>query len=180
MGSSRMLYLCKRLNIYEERLLETINPDHHRHFNCHQFNLICTIMRKINLIVIHCSATRSNQRFTYEMLKKCHEARFPGGIGYHYYITRDGQLWPSRPEEVVGGHARHYNAHSIGICYEGGLDEHGRSADTRTPAQKAAMFALLRSLKVDYPDAMILGHCELPGVHKDCPSFIPSKEYQCL
>ena len=33
---------------------------------------------------------------------------------------------------------------------------------------------------IDYPDAMILGHCELPGVHKDCPSFIPSKEYQCL
>lgn len=51
---------------------------------------------------------------------------------------------------TVGAHARHYNAHSIGICYEGGLDEHGRAADTRTPAQRAALIALLRSLKVDY------------------------------
>lgn len=68
-------------------------------------------------------------------------------------------------------HARHYNAHSIGICYEGGLDEKGRKADTRTPAQRAALIALLRSLKVDYPDAEIMGHCELEGVHKDCPSF---------
>ena len=138
-------------------------------------------MRHIDLIVIHCSATRCNQSFTVKKLADCHNERFHNqGIGYHYYITRDGQLWPGRPEEVVGAHARHYNAHSIGICYEGGLDEHGRSADTRTPAQKASMFALLKSLKVDYPDAMILGHCELPGVHKDCPSFIPSKEYQFL
>lgn len=152
--------------------------------------------RKINLIVIHCSATRSNQRFTVDDLRACHNARFHGkGIGYHYYIERDGQLYQTRDEEEIGMHARHYNAHSIGICYEGGLDEKGRDADTRTPAQRAALIALLRSLMVDYPDAEIMGHCELPeqripfelvrswlsrdgsrprqleGVHKACPCF---------
>ena len=81
---------------------------------------------------------------------------------------------------MVGAHARHYNAHSIGICYEGGLDEKGHAADTRTPAQRHAMIALLRSLKEDYPDAEILGHCELEGVHKACPCFLPSIEYQHL
>ena len=45
------------------------------------------------------------------------------------------------------------------------------SDDTRTPAQRRALIALLRSLKTDYPDAEIMGHCELEGVHKDCPSF---------
>ena len=129
-------------------------------------------MRKINLIVVHCSATRCNQRFTVEMLKVCHNARFHGkGVGYHYYIEKDGQVFQTRDEAEEGIHARHYNAHSIGICYEGGLDEKGKAADTRTPAQRAALIALLRSLKVDYPDAKILGHCELEGVHKDCPSF---------
>ena len=128
--------------------------------------------RKINLIVIHCSANRSNQRFTVEMLKACHNARFNGkGIGYHYFIEKDGQVFQTRDENEIGMHARHYNAHSIGICYEGGLDEKGRPADTRTPAQRAALIALLRSLKIDYPDAEILGHCELEGVHKACPSF---------
>ena len=53
----------------------------------------------------------------------------------------------------------------------------GRAADTRTPAQKAALVALLRSLKADYPDAKILGHRELPNVHKDCPCF-SCKEYR--
>ena len=128
--------------------------------------------RKINLIVIHCSATRCNQNFPVARLEACHNARFHNkGIGYHYYITRDGQLHLTRSEDEIGMHARHYNAHSIGICYEGGLDEKGRSADTRTPAQRATLIALLRSLKADYPDAEIVGHRELPGVIKKCPSF---------
>ena len=129
-------------------------------------------MRSVNLIVIHCSATRCNRRFTVDMLKACHNARFGNkGIGYHYYIERDGHLYQTRDESLVGMHARHYNAHSIGICYEGGLNERGQAADTRTPEQRAAMIALLRSLKADYPQAESLGHCELEGVHKDCPSF---------
>ena len=128
--------------------------------------------RKINLIVLHCSSTRSNQRFTVEMLKACHNARFNGkGIGYHYFIEKDGQVFQTRDENEIGMHARHYNAHSIGVCYEGGLDEKGRAADTRTPAQKKALLTLLISLKQDYPDAEIVGHCELEGVHKACPSF---------
>ena len=106
------------------------------------------------------------------MLKACHNARFGNkGIGYHYYIERDGHLYQTRDESLVGMHARHYNAHSIGICYEGGLNERGQAADTRTPEQRAALIALLRSLKEDYPQAEILGHRELEGVHKECPSF---------
>ena len=129
-------------------------------------------MRTVNLIVIHCSATRCNRRFTVDMLRTCHNARFGNkGIGYHYYIERDGHLYKTRDESLVGIHARHYNAHSIGICYEGGLNERGQAADTRTPEQRAALIALLRSLKADYPNAEIMGHCELEGVHKDCPSF---------
>ena len=129
-------------------------------------------MRSVNLIVIHCSATRCNRRFTVDMLKACHNARFGNkGIGYHYYIERDGHLYQTRDESLVGMHARHYNAHSIGICYEGGLNEQGQAADTRTPEQRAALIALLRSLKEDYPQAEILGHRELEGVHKECPSF---------
>ena len=31
-----------------------------------------------------------------------------------------------RPEDVPGAHARGYNANSLGVCYEGGLDVNGR------------------------------------------------------
>jgi len=138
-------------------------------------------MRTINLIVIHCSATRSNKRFTVEQLRDCHNARFHNkGIGYHYYIERDGNVFQTRDENEIGMHARNYNAHSIGVCYEGGLDEKGNPADTRTPAQKRALLVLLRALKEDYPDAVIKGHCELPHVAKDCPCFPASQEYADL
>ncbi len=134
-------------------------------------------MRRIDLIVIHCTASRPDQHISMEQLDKMHQARGWKCCGYHYYITRDGQLHFGRPEEMVGAHARHYNAHSIGICYEGGLDEKGRPADTRTPAQKLTLRTLLISLKADYPDAEIVGHCELEGVHKACPCF-SCKEYR--
>ena len=136
-------------------------------------------MRKINLIVIHCSATREDRPFPVTSLIACHQARF-GFTAYHYYITRDGQIYQTRHENLPGAHARHYNQHSIGVCYEGGLLVNGKPADTRTTEQKAALWHLLKLLKEDYPDAKIVGHCELPNVSKACPCFLPSKEYAAL
>ncbi len=136
-------------------------------------------MRKIDLIVVHCSATRCDRRFSVEDLIAWHDARF-GFTGYHYYITRDGRMYQTRHENLVGAHAVGYNQHSIGVCYEGGLMPDGTPADTRTREQKAALNALLRSLKTDYPDAVILGHRDLPGVHKDCPCFDAREEYAGL
>ena len=67
-------------------------------------------MRRIDLIVIHCTASRPDQHLTLGMLDKMHQAKGWKCCGYHYYITRDGQLHFGRPEEMVGAHARHYNA----------------------------------------------------------------------
>ena len=136
-------------------------------------------MRHIDLIVIHCSATRCDRSFPVTSLIACHQSRF-GFTGYHYYITRDGQLYQTRHENLAGAHARHYNRHSIGVCYEGGLDTHGHPADTRTEAQKATLWHLLKSLKQDHPQATILGHRDLPGVHKECPCFDCKAEYSQL
>jgi N-acetyl-anhydromuramyl-L-alanine amidase AmpD len=86
-------------------------------------------------------------------------------------------VYQTRHENLPGAHVRHYNQHSIGICYEGGLTPEGQTADTRTREQKAALHALLKSLKLDYPDAIILGHRDLPGVHKKCPCFDAKTEY---
>ena len=127
-------------------------------------------MRTINFIVIHCSATRCNRTYSVTQLIRDHARRF-GFTGYHYYITRDGETYQTRHENLVGAHARGYNKHSLGVCYEGGLDERGKPADTRTGAQKRALLRLLRRLKKAHPDARILGHRDLPDVHKDCPCF---------
>ena len=127
--------------------------------------------RPINLIVIHCSATRATQRYTVDDCRRDHCARGFADIGYHYYITRDGVVHAGRPLYTEGAHAVGYNRYSIGICYEGGLDIRGRPADTRTPEQKETLQKLLDRLKEDYPRARVVGHWDLPGVTKDCPCF---------
>ena len=127
--------------------------------------------RHIDLIVIHCSATRATQRYTVDDCRRDHRARGFADIGYHYYITRDGVVHAGRPLHIVGAHATGYNAHSIGICYEGGLDIRGRPADTRTSEQKDTLLKLLERLKTDYPQIRVVGHRDLPDVKKDCPCF---------
>ena len=90
------------------------------------------------------------------------------GIGYHYVIRRDGTIEYGRPEWLTGAHCVNHNAHSIGVCYEGGLDIRGRPADTRTEAQKVAMRRLLEELHGRYPKALIVGHHDL-NPQKPCP-----------
>ena len=136
-------------------------------------------MRRIDLIVIHCSATRANCSFPVTKLIRCHAKRF-GFTGYHYYITRDGTVHTGRPLSQPGAHCKGHNQHSIGVCYEGGLDAYGEAADTRTKAQRKSLRTLLTKLHDEFPDAIILGHRDFPNVHKSCPCFDARKEYAVL
>ena len=137
-------------------------------------------MRKIDMIVVHCSGSRCNHPYTVEQLRHDHvEVNGWFDIGYHYYITRDGKVHECRPVERMGAHARGANANSIGICYEGGLDAASCPTDTRTLEQKASLLALLRELKRVFPHALIVGHHDL-NPQKDCPCFDAEKEYRGL
>ena len=134
-------------------------------------------MRTITLIVVHCSAVRPDQQSSVAQIDSWHRERgFKLGIGYHYVVRRDGEVEPGRPEFLVGAHCLNHNRHSIGVCYEGGLDIRGQPADTRTEAQKASLRKLLEELHERYPRAVIVGHHDL-NPHKACPCFDVAHEY---
>ncbi|KAA4699548.1 N-acetylmuramoyl-L-alanine amidase [Bacteroides fragilis] len=63
-------------------------------------------MREINLIVIHCSATREDRCFTEYDLEECHRRRGFDGAGYHFYIRKNGKIVTTRPVERIGAHAK--------------------------------------------------------------------------
>ena len=139
-------------------------------------------MRTITLLVIHCSAVRPDQTSSAAQIDTWHrrDRHYKFGIGYHYVVRRDGQIEPGRPEWMGGAHRKNHNAHSLGICYEGGLDARGQPADTRTLEQKLAMVQLLEVLHRRYPKALIVGHHDL-NPHKACPCIANvAKEYAAL
>ena len=135
----------------------------------------------VRFLVIHCTATREDQDYTPEQLRRDHLRRGFIDVGYHFYIRRDGTVTQHRRLNEVGAHCRPFNRCSIGICYEGGLDTNGKPKDTRTIAQRGSLVALLIKLKKLFPKAFIRGHNEMPGATpKSCPNFKPSKEFAYL
>ena len=134
-------------------------------------------MRHITLIVIHCSAVKPDQQSSAAQIDSWHRQRgFHLGIGYHYVIRRDGTLEMGRPEYMVGAHCKNHNQHSIGVCYEGGLNARGDPADTRTESQKRTMRQLVDELRQRYPKAIVVGHHNLNPL-KACPCFDAIKEF---
>lgn len=149
-------------------------------------------MRKIDLIVVHCSATREGQDFTVEDIRQWHRKCGFNDVGYHFIVYRDGSIVEGRPIWQVGAHVKGHNKNSIGICYIGGLSANGKAKDTRTEAQKVALGSLLKSLKKRFVNAHICGHRDLSpdrngdGVItknewlKECPCFDAETEYANL
>lgn len=135
-------------------------------------------MRKISEIIIHCSATIEGRDYTVAEIELWHRQRGFSGIGYHYVIYRDGSIHAGRYLELAGAHCQGHNAHSIGICYIGGLSEECLPKDTRTPAQKAALRTLVAQLQERFSYPAPDGTLIVPSVHghnefcdKDCPCF---------
>lgn len=132
-------------------------------------------MRKIDKIIIHCSATPAGRDVTIDEIRSWHIARGFNDIGYHYVIDLQGRTLPGRSEAIAGAHCLNQNSHSIGVCYVGGLDAYGRPADTRTPSQKEALIRLVAALRMRYPEASVHGHREYAA--KACPCFDAAAEY---
>jgi len=136
-------------------------------------------MRKINKIIVHCTATPKGREISVDEIRQWHLDRGWSDIGYHYVITLNGKLEIGRPIERVGAHTKGHNADSIGIAYVGGMSsDMSNPEDTRTREQKDRMEEFLCYLKVLYPSSKIYGHRDFSS--KDCPSFDAKGEYKWI
>ena len=127
-------------------------------------------MRKIDKIILHCSATPEGKDYTVAQIDQWHRARGFAGIGYHYVIDRYGKVHSGRSVEKAGAHCKGQNANSIGLCYIGGVAADGKTPkDTRTAAQRETMKNFVLQLLKENPGATVHGHYEYAA--KACPSF---------
>jgi N-acetylmuramoyl-L-alanine amidase len=133
-------------------------------------------MRKIDKIIVHCSATPEGRNVLISEVKRWHvEERGWSDIGYHFVIELDGSVRIGRPIEIKGAHSKGNNHDSIGVCYIGGVDLDMKSKDTRTECQKESLVNLLTELKDTY-GGNIYGHRDFSD--KDCPSFDARQQYE--
>jgi len=147
--------------------------------------------RVINDLVLHCSA--SSQKSPVSAIRKYwREVLKWKDPGYHYIVSADGSIIQlqdiNKPANGVKGH----NAHSIHICYIGGITAQGKATDNRTEAQKDSLIIILKYLKLLFPAARILGHRDFSedrngnGIIdpferiKECPCFDAIPEYARL
>ncbi len=137
-------------------------------------------MRKINKIIIHCTATPEGREHDVADIRRWHLKRGFNDIGYHYLIHIDGTIEEGRPISKQGAHCSGQNRGSIGICYVGGMSKDMKKAkDTRTQAQKDSLIKLMHELIYKYnKDMTIHGHNEY--ANKACPSFNVQEEYANL
>ena len=137
-------------------------------------------MRKINKIILHCSATPQGRHHDVADIRRWHLKRGFNNIGYHYLLHIDGTIEEGRPLNKQGAHCSGQNRGSIGICYVGGMSKDMKKAkDTRTQAQKDSLIKLMHELIYKYnKDMTIHGHNEY--ANKACPSFNVQEEYANL
>lgn len=110
-------------------------------------------------IILHHAEAKSA---SVEEVNRWHLERGWTGIGYHFYIRKDGRIYRGRPEWAVGAHAQGHNGRSVGICVEGAY-----MTETMPKAQFDALVGLVREEMAKYPGAKVLRHRDVNST--DCP-----------
>lgn len=93
------------------------------------------------------------------------------GIGYNFYVRKNGEIHEGRGLNQSGAHTTGYNSVSVGICFEGDFS----TETVMNIAQLEAGKALLRYLHEIYPDAKIICHRDVNNTA--CPgTYFPLGE----
>ena len=109
---------------------------------------------------------------TAKQIHEWHKSNGWSGIGYHFFVRKNGEIYRGRPLWSLGAHVQGMNNCSIGICTEG--DYHNRDK-VMPEAQKQAIKELVTYLKGIYPEAKIVGHREIGD--SNCPGrYYPLEE----
>ena len=126
-----------------------------------------TARTKTTDLVLHHAEAESA---TVEDIHRWHQENGWLGIGYHYYVRKDGSIWRGRPEDAVGAQAKGANDYSIGVCFEGNYQ-----VEREMPAaQLRAGQELIADIKSRY--AGIAVHRHLHYNSTDCPGqYFPAK-----
>jgi len=119
------------------------------------FSSLTPRSKVLEYIVVHHTASTAKE--TVEQIHNFHiNNNGWAGIGYHFYIRKDGTIYRGRPEEYIGAHCENYNSVSLGICCEGNFE-----IEQPTEKQLQSLSELIHNLKQKYGNVQVIGHRDL-------------------
>lgn len=128
-----------------------------------EFNSNISKIGNVDTIVLHHSGVTVLQ--SVETIHNYHKnTNGWAGIGYHYYVRKDGSIYKGRDEKYAGAHCPGKNSTSIGICAEGDFEQ-----EQMSEVQKNAIIELIADIKTRYNIKEIGGHKDY--IATSCPGI---------
>ena len=93
---------------------------------------------------------------TVQQIHSWHLGNGWSGIGYHFFVRKDGTIYRGRPENAIGAHVSGANTNTLGICAEGSY-----MTEIMPTAQLNAIKWLIQYLDNKYEQLPIYGHREV-------------------
>lgn len=125
-----------------------------------KFNGRFSYRQSTSMIVLHHAAAKTCSVYD---VHSWHIGNGWIGIGYHYFVRKDGSIYRGRPENAVGAHATGVNSTSIGICAEGDF-----MTEAMATAQMNAIIALVADIEKRYGNKLkVVRHMDVG--YTDCP-----------
>tara|TARA_Y100000310_G_C20429867_1_gene690937 strand:+ start:235 stop:765 length:531 start_codon:yes stop_codon:yes gene_type:complete len=128
-------------------------------------------LSEIDTIVVHQTDSKDSGKFgVYDIARYHVNNNGWAGIGYHYYIIKDGKIFKTQEPSTISYHASNWNTRSIGVVITG--DHRYNSSKTNEEiignTQYKALVWTLAKLQTQLPNkANILSHGELSTSKSD-------------
>ena len=132
-------------------------------------------MNTPKFLIVHHEASpfalRDNVK-RFDAVDDYHTSKGWGGIGYHYFIERDGEVKQGRQDNAEGAHTIGKNTESLGICMAGNMDLQMPSS-----AQVKSLKTLVQQKMKEYLifPSNVVGHRKY--ANKSCPGKLLSDQW---
>lgn len=120
--------------------------------------------RPVDRVFLHCSASDHAAHDNIATIEKWHQERGFNGVGYHYFIRKDGRIETGRDLERIPAAQAGHNTGTIAICL------HGLEKRNFTAEQRITLIRLCVAINKAYEGKVTFhGHREVAS--KECPVF---------
>lgn len=122
-------------------------------------------MREIKKVIIHVSDTPDDMHYDIDHIRDWHvNGNGWNDVGYHYVVTRMGEVQEGRNVVRPGAHVAGHNHDSIGICWVG----RHKPSPRQYKALKWLTADILKSFRLD--TTTVFGHNDF-NANKTCPNL---------